>query len=254
MGFLPLGDDNSMRQSTPVVVYGLIGLNLLMWIIQLINGDTFTNGYATIPYEITHGVDLVATQHVLIDGRSVAIPEAPGPSPIYLTLVTAMFMHGSWMHILGNMLYLWIFGDQIEDLLGKVKFIIFYLLCGLAASAAQIAGDPEAVIPNLGASGAIAGVLGAYLVKYPTNGVRVIVGNMLTTLPAFIVLGVWIALQAYLQWNSLHEKAEGGVAYLAHLGGFASGIVLIFLFTGTRRTPVGYDGEYAPRDRDQPWR
>ncbi len=255
MGFLPLGDDNSTRRSTPVVVVVIIALNLAMFALQLAKGEPFTNGYATVPREITQGVDLVGDYPIEAGGRLHHIHEYPGPSPIYLTLLTSMFMHGGWAHILGNMLYMWIFADQIEDLLGKVKFIIFYLLCGFAASAAQIACEPGSIIPNLGASGAIAGVLGAYLVKYPTNGVRVIVVNQVVVLPAFVVLGGWIALQVYEQMNSLAGKAQGGVAYMAHIGGFAAGLVLVFLFVGLRRTSATepetaerYD-PYDPRDR-----
>ena len=239
MGFLPLGDDNSTRHSAPVVVYLLIAANAAMFALQLAQGEPFTNGYATVPYEITHHTDLVGDQVLSVDGKPYHLNHYAGPSPIWLTLLTSMFMHGGWMHILGNMLYLWIFGDQIEDLLGKVKFVVFYLLCGLAASAAQIAADPDSIIPNLGASGAIAGVLGAYLVKYPTNGVRVIVGRALTTLPAWIVLGGWIGLQVLEQFQSLRVQAQGGVAYMAHIGGFAAGVVLVFLFSGLRRTPAG---------------
>jgi membrane associated rhomboid family serine protease len=244
MGFLPLGDDNQERLSTPVLVMGIIALNAAMWAVQLARGEPFTNGYATVPYEIVHGTDLVGDRYLQAGRELVAIHHAPGPVPIYLTLLTSMFMHGSWMHILGNMLYLWIFGDQIEDLLGKVKFAVFYLLCGLAASLAQIAMDPESVIPNLGASGAIAGVLGAYLVKYPTNGVRVIFINQVVVLPAFVVLGVWIGLQVFEQTRSLSGQAQGGVAYMAHIGGFATGVVLVFLFSGLRRTSAsaGADG------------
>jgi membrane associated rhomboid family serine protease len=246
MGFLPIGDDNSMRQSTPVVVYGIIAANIAVYALQLARGEPFTNGYSTVPYEITHGVDLVGVQYVSQQGHEFPIHEYPGPVPIYLTLLTSMFMHGSPMHIIGNMLYLWIFGDQIEDLVGKVKFIIFYLACGFAASAAQIACDPNSIIPNLGASGAIAGVLGAYLVKYPTNGVQVIVLRTLTTLPAFIVLGSWFGLQVYEQVSSRFAHAQGGVAYMAHIGGFLAGVVLVFLFSGLRTTPIGasYDDRY----------
>jgi membrane associated rhomboid family serine protease len=251
MGFLPIGDDNSMRQSMPVVVYGLIAANVAVYLIQMARGEPFTNGYSTVPYEITHGVDLVGTRHLLMGTHDVAIHHYPGPVPIYLTLITSMFMHGSPMHIIGNMLYLWIFGDQIEDLVGKIKFIFFYFACGLAASAAQIACDPDSVIPNLGASGAIAGVLGAYLVKYPTNGVQVIVLRTLTTLPAFIVLGSWFGLQVYEQITSRFAQAQGGVAYMAHIGGFITGVVLVFLLSGLRTTPLGASQSYRddPQDR-----
>jgi membrane associated rhomboid family serine protease len=239
MGFLPIGDDNSMRQSAPVMVYTIIALNVAVYALQVSRGDPFTNGFSTVPFEITHGVDLVGDKTITVGGHSGVIHHYPGPSPIYLTLLTSMFMHGSPMHIIGNMLYLWIFGDQIEDLVGKLRFVLFYLCCGLAASAAQIACDPNSIIPNLGASGAIAGVLGAYLVKYPTNGVQVVVLRSLTTLPAFIVLGAWFGLQVWEQLNSRYGGAQGGVAYMAHIGGFVAGVVLVFLLSGLRTTPLG---------------
>ena len=252
MGFLPIGDDNSMRQSTPVVVYLLIAANVAVYVLQVLLGEPFTNGFSTVPYEITHDVDLVGVQHIRDAGHVLSIYLYPGPVPIYLTLLTSMFMHGSPMHIIGNMLYLGIFGDQIEDLIGKFRFIVFYLCCGLVASLAQIAGDPNSLIPNLGASGAIAGVLGAYLVKYPTNGVQVIVMRTLMTLPAFLVLGSWFALQVFEQISSRFAQAQGGVAYMAHIGGFIAGVVLVFVFSGLRTTPLG-----ATRQDDGPgsgWR
>jgi membrane associated rhomboid family serine protease len=227
----------------PVVVGVLVAANLAVWFAQLMLGDAATGGYAAVPYEITHNVDLTrsapsALQSVVVDGQHHPVPQYPGPTPIHLTLLTSMFMHGSWMHVLGNLLYLWIFGDQIEDLLGHGKFIAFYLLCGLAAGVAQVAMDPDSIIPCVGASGAIAGVLGAYLVKHPTNGVRVLVGVWLVTLPALLVLGGWIALQVAEQMNSLAGQHGGGVAYAAHIGGFIAGMILVFVFSGLRRTPL----------------
>src|SRR4051812_36907899 len=246
MGFLPLGDDNTRRKLTPYVVWGLVAANAVMWLAQLQLGDAFTNGYATVPREITTGVDLVGTQTLIVEhqGQRVAVPihEAAGPHPIQLTLLTSMFMHGGWMHILGNMLYLVIFADQIEDLLGHARFLIFYVLCGLAAGAAQVLYRPDSIIPCLGASGAIAGCLGAYLVKYPTNGVRVIVGRWLTVLPAWVVLGAWIALQLFSQVGTVGNEAGGGVAYLAHIGGFAAGVVLVFVLAIGRKREGEMDG------------
>jgi membrane associated rhomboid family serine protease len=233
---LPIGDDATGREGTPYVVMALIAANALVWLLQLSAGADFTNGWAAVPFEITHGQDLVGTQTIQVGGQSYPIPEAPGPSPIYLTLLSAMFMHGSWMHILGNMLYLWIFGDQIESLLGRGRFLLFYLLCGLAASAAQILVSPDSVVPSLGASGAIAGVLGAYLVKYPRNRVRVLVFRGITTLPAIMVLGLWILLQVVSQVGTAAGEATG-VAYMAHIGGFIAGVVLVFLL-GRRRAPA----------------
>ena len=227
--FMPLGDDNTTRRTRPVVVYGLILVNVLVWLLQLSMGDAFTMGFSTIPYEITNGTDLVGTKRIIVEGQSLALRHYPGPVPIYLTLLTSMFMHGSWMHIIGNMVYLWIFGDQIEDRLGRAKFVVFYLLCGLAAGLAQVLFQPKSMIPGLGASGAIAGVLGAYLVRHPTNRVRVLFINRVVALPALIVLGGWIVLQVVSQVTVV-GKAGGGVAYMAHIGGFVAGMVLIFLF------------------------
>ena len=149
----------------------------------------FINGYSTVPFEITHNEDLVGMQTVRAGGESIPIRLYPGPTPIYLTLLTSMFMHASWMHILGNMLYLWIFGDNIEDRIGHAKFLAFYLVCGVAASAAHIMVGTDSIIPSLGASGAIAGVLGAYLVLFPRRSVRVLMGRQIVNMPAFIVLG-----------------------------------------------------------------
>jgi membrane associated rhomboid family serine protease len=246
MGFFPIGDDNSMRTKTPYVVYGVFAANALMWMLQLSRGEAFTSGYSTVPYEITHGVDLAGMQRVVIEGRVFEIGQYPGPAPIYLTLLTSMFMHGSWMHIIGNMLYLVIFADQIEDLLGHGRFLLFYLLCGLAAGVAQILWQPASIIPCLGASGAIAGCLGAYLVRYPTNGVRVLLFRDVVVLPAFLVLGGWILLQIFSQIGSSAGKASG-VAYLAHIGGFAAGVALVFLLA------IGRSSKQPERERWNPY-
>lgn len=235
---LPLGDDDSLRRTTPIVTYALIAVNAIVWFIQISAGEPFTNGYSTVPYEITHGVDLSGIHSVIAGGQSFPIHLYPGPHPIYLTLVTAMFMHGSWLHILGNMLYLWIFGDNIEDLLGHGRFLVFYLLCGIAASLAQVFFGPNSYVPSLGASGAIAGVLGAYLIKFPHNRVRVLLMRMVTSMPAFLVLGFWIVLQIFSQVASPAGEASG-VAYMAHIGGFATGVVLVILLARRGRQGSG---------------
>jgi len=142
-----------------------------------------------------------------------------------------MFMHASWMHIIGNMLYLWIFGDNIEDRLGHAKFLVFYLICGLAASLTQILFSADSIIPSLGASGAIAGVLGAYLILFPKKNVRVLFARQIVNMPAFMVLGLWIVLQIFSQVG-VSGGQSSGVAYLAHIGGFFTGVILIFLFGG----------------------
>jgi membrane associated rhomboid family serine protease len=232
---LPLRDDDADRRSVPVVTYALIAVNVLVWLLELQAGERFINGYSTVPYEITHHTDLTGTRTVHAGGESFPIHHYPGPHPIYLTLLTSMFMHASWMHIIGNMLYLWIFGDNIEDALGHGKFLAFYLVCGLAASLAMIAFAPNSVVPQLGASGAIAGVLGAYLVRFPRKPVRVLVGRMITTMPAMAVLGLWILLQIVSQVGTRASEATG-VAYMAHIGGFFTGLVLVYLFGIGRRT------------------
>jgi len=259
----PIGDDNQSRVTTPVIVYLIIVINLAVFILlqqggMTPQGEYFTYGYAVVPLEITTGTDL--TELVLVPGAAPVadprtgrmerpvIPEAPGPNPIYLTLLTSMFMHGGWLHLLGNMLYLWIFGDNIEDNFGHSRFLVFYLICGLVAAFAQILADPNSVIPSLGASGAIAGVLGAYLVMFPRNRVRNLVffGFFFTTieLPAVIVLGFWIVIQIVQQYMPSFEfTPSGGVAYMAHIGGFVSGLILCFFFRRkqTRREPLDYE-------------
>jgi membrane associated rhomboid family serine protease len=225
--FIPLGDDNSSRRITPVVVYLLILANALVWFLQLTMGDRFTMGFSAIPYEITHGIDLVGVRRVVAGGEGHALHHYAGPTPIYLTLLTSMFMHGSWMHIIGNMVYLWIFGDQIEDRLGRFKFLLFYLACGLVAGLAQVLYHPDSTIPSLGASGAIAGVLGAYLLRFPRNRVRVLFGWTVLAIPALIVLGGWFVLQLFSQVSVV--KGAGDVAYMAHIGGFIAGVVLMLI-------------------------
>jgi membrane associated rhomboid family serine protease len=227
---LPLSDDNTGRRTTPYVVYTFIAINIAVFIIQFLQGDRFTLGYAAVPYEIMTGRDLV--------GAVGGIPQAPGPAPIWLTLFTAMFMHGGFMHIAGNMLYLWVFGDNIEDNFGHLKFAIFYIVCGLIASFSQILLEPQSVIPTLGASGAIAGVLGAYLVMFPKNRVHSLLplGIIWTTVevPAWVALGLWIVLQFFSQVASITshtaQTRSGGIAYMAHIGGFIGGMILVFLF------------------------
>jgi membrane associated rhomboid family serine protease len=237
----PIGDDNYSRRATPFVVYIIIAINVVVFMFQLWLGDEFLAAYAAIPYEITTGEDLV--RDVVIPGVG-QIPQAPGPTPIYLTILTSMFMHGGFLHIIGNMLYLWIFGDNIEDNFGHLRFLIFYLVCGVIASFSQIFLDPTSVIPTVGASGAIAGVLGSYLIMFPRNRVRSILplGFIWTTveLPALVVLGFWIVLQIisqYTAFTNTRMAQGGGVAYMAHIGGFVAGVILTFIFR-RRQTPV----------------
>jgi membrane associated rhomboid family serine protease len=232
---MPLRDDDTDRHTVPVVTYALIAVNVLVWLLELSGGERFINGYSAVPFEITHNTDLVGVQTIQAGGQSFPLHLYPGPSPIYLTLLTSMFMHASWLHSAGNMLYLWIFGDNIEDRIGSAKFLVFYLICGLVASATQIIFSADSVIPSLGASGAIAGVLGAYLVLFPRRNVKVLMARQIVNMPAFMVLGLWILLQVFSQ-ISVAGAQSSGVAYLAHIGGFGAGVVLIFLFGGRRQT------------------
>jgi len=231
---LPIGQAEERVSATATIVYSLIIVNVLVFLMELAAGDSLISGYSVVPWEITHGEDLVGLVHV----RGVGIiPQAPGPVPIYLTLITAMFMHSGWLHIAGNMLYLWIFGGEIEAAFGHLKFLAFYLVCGMAAFFAQIAIDPNSVIPSLGASGAIAGVLGAYLRMFPLNNIRVLLPlgwlYIPIRLPALVVIGFWIVFQFFDEWISITERnaqtLNGGVAYLAHIAGFLVGLALSFL-------------------------
>src|SRR6478672_9489715 len=207
----PIGDDNSGRQTFPVVTYALIALNVLFFFVELNGGDPFVNQWAFVP------------------SRFLANPSADFP-----TLFTSMFMHAGWVHLGGNMLYLWIFGDNVEDRFGHIKFTIFYVLCGLAATFAQLAFSLGSNVPNLGASGAIAGVLGAYILLFPQGRVKVLQGQQVIQVPALIVIGIWIVLQLFSGIGSVANTAQtGGVAYMAHIGGFVAGIVLTFLFRGS---------------------
>lgn len=231
---LPIGRSAEGKRATATILIVLIALNVLVFLWELLAGDNFIAAYSVTPWEITHGADLVHPVHL----RGVGvIPEAHGPTPIYLTLVTAMFMHSGWLHIGGNMLYLWIFGGEIEEAFGHLKFLLFYLLCGCAAFFAQILPDPDSITPSLGASGAIAGVMGAYLRFYPFNQIHVLLplGWLMLPirLPALIVIGFWIVLQFFDEFVSITEHnaqtRNGGVAYLAHIGGFVVGFLLALL-------------------------
>lgn len=242
--FIPIGDDNSARRSFPIVTWTLVAANAYVWFLELSKGETFIAAYAAIPYEITTGKDLIATRYLPSGGQLVPIPNAPGPTPIQLTLLTSMFMHGSWMHIIGNMVYLLIFGDQIEERLGRFKFLCFYLLAGVAAGLAQVFATPLSHLPCVGASGAIAGVLGAYLILYPRNTVRVLIFRSVVNLPAFFVLGMWGFMQVAGHLGTPGE--QGGVAYMAHIGGFIVGLgTSVFMRVFAKRK--------SPLARRTPW-
>jgi membrane associated rhomboid family serine protease len=221
----PIGDENLPGRGLAWITAGLIAVNVAIFVfLQGASGDNpFTYGWSSVPLEITTGVDLIQAKPILIDGVQYLVPQAPGPDPIYLTLLSSMFMHGSWLHIGGNMLFLWIFGDNVEHRAGPLLFLVVYLAAGLVGSAAQILSDPTSPIPSLGASGAISGVLGAYLILFPRNRVTVFVLRFLVQIPALVAIGMWIVLQVV---SSLADPTgSGGVAYLAHLGGFTTGVL-----------------------------
>jgi membrane associated rhomboid family serine protease len=237
---LPIGDQDEPG-GLAVVNIAIIVINVLVFVLLQIPSDAFTMGFSTIPKEITTGTDLVGPVTVTLpDGTTDTIVEAPGPNPIWLTLLTSMFMHGGWAHLGGNMLFLFIFGDNVERRLGSLLYIAFYLICGVIASAAQIATDPNSVIPSLGASGAISGVLAAYLVYFPQNRVRVLVGfRYVTEVPALVMIGLWALLQFISGIGAIAVTEQtGGVAYWAHIGGFIAGLVLAFLLRALGRGPT----------------
>ena len=206
----PFGDNNSSRRTLPVVTYALIALNVLVFGIELNQGAPFIRKWAVVPRQ-------------LLTNPSAEIP----------TIFTSMFMHAGWMHLLGNMLFLWIFGDNVEDRLGGAKFLIFYLVCGIVATLAQVAVSAESSIPNLGASGAISGVLAGYLVLFPKGQIKVLMRGGVVALPALVVIGLWIVLQLISGIGSFtHSAQTGGIAYMAHIGGFVAGLALAFLLSG----------------------
>ena len=240
----PLYDDNSDRLTTPFVNYAIIALNVLVFVFlqQLGSNDQFTYSFSTVPLEILRGQDIVTPARILehpITGQRVVVPGlGETPISVYLTLITSMFMHGGIAHIAGNMLFLWIFGDNIEDRLGHIKYAIFYLVCGVIASLAHVfttslfATDQSSLlVPSLGASGAISGVLGAYILLHPKRRVTVILFRFLTEVPAYVAIGIWFAFQLISGLGMFGGGSQqGGVAYAAHVGGFLAGLILIKFF------------------------
>ena len=233
---IPIGDEDTGGQpGIPWVNVAIIALNVIVFLYQLVDPN-FTNGYSTVPAEITQGIDIVGVrQLVLPDGTTATIDEGPGPSPIWLTLLTSMFMHGGWLHIGGNMLFLFIFGDNIEKAYGHIKYLIFYLVCGIVAGLAHVLSQPDSIIPSLGASGAISGVMAAYLVLFPTNRVRVLLTLGVIWLrpiavPAVVMIGIWALLQFVNGIGSIAVTDQtSGVAYWAHIGGFIAGALITLL-------------------------
>jgi len=233
----PIGDDNSEITTTPYVNYLFIGINILVFVLlqQIGSNDSFSYAFSLVPREVTTGVDLQGVIPVTNAAGQVLgeIQHFQTPLPVYFNFLSSMFMHGDIMHIFGNMLFLWIFGDNLENLLGHVRFAAFYIVCGFAAALAQVVMEPGSAIPMLGASGAISGVLGGYLILFPQRQVRALIFNFLTTVPAFVALGLWIGYQILSGY--LAPAGQGGVAYAAHIGGFIAGVVLIKLFAIGRR-------------------
>ena len=219
---LPIGDDNSQRRLFPIVTWLLVVLNLFVFFLELSGGDEFIMMWSFIPARFMQD-----------------------PAGNFITLFTSMFMHAGWLHLGGNMLYLIIFGDNVEDRFGHFKFLLFYIICGIFAMLAQLVVAPSVTIPNLGASGAIAGVLGAYLVLFPKRRVRVLLGWWIVHLPTLIVIGGWILLQLLSGFSTSGTVAgaNGGVAYMAHIGGFFGGMILSFFFRNrVRPLPPNYLG------------
>ncbi|RYY70593.1 MAG: rhomboid family intramembrane serine protease [Chitinophagaceae bacterium] len=229
---IPIGDNNKDRIRTPYVNIALIIINIFVYIYYqgFGNDHGFTFSYATIPAEILTGQDVVYE-----GGFGVT------PIPVHLTILTAMFMHGGIMHLAGNMLYLWVFGDNLENVMGHFKYLCFYLLTGILATLCHVFSSQffgaDIYIPSLGASGAISGILGGYLLMFPRNEVRVLFFLIVIRIPAFITLGAWIGMQLWEGWGSIGRQG-GGVAYAAHIGGFIAGLLLVKIFASKRKVVV----------------
>ncbi|MBX3241376.1 MAG: rhomboid family intramembrane serine protease [Chitinophagaceae bacterium] len=243
---LPVGDDNSDRVITPYINYILIALNIFVFLFFQWGGFNvgFTHAFSTVPAEILTGRDIVTAGEIIRDqatGYTYQIPGLqPTPIPVYFTLITSMFMHGGWAHLAGNMLYLWIFGDNIENRLGHFRYLVFYLLCGVLASLSHVFATviqaQNSLIPSLGASGAISGVLGAYLLLFPGRKVHAVFLIFIISIPAVLALGLWIVFQVVSGLGMLGDEESGGVAYAAHIGGFIAGFILIKMFDPVKQT------------------
>lgn len=215
-GLVPLSDASRRPVRTPVVTIFIILLNTFVFVLELMNGETFVTQWSAIPAQITSG------HH-------------------WITILTAMFMHGSWSHIIGNMIFLWAFAPAIEDAMGKGRYLVFYLLGGTVAMLAQVVADPHSTVPNLGASGAIAAVMGAFIVTYPRDRIKVVlfifIFVRITFIPAALLIGVWFLIQL-VHAGAVAQVQTGGVAYLAHVGGFVFGAMTARLFENSRRVAL----------------
>jgi len=218
---IPLSDENRTRR-TPVVSYTLLGAIVLAFLWQLQAGNAAVYAFGLIPARLVHGA---------------LLPPQLEWAPAWATVFTSMFLHGGWMHLGGNLLYLWIFGDNVEDALGRGRFVAFYLICGVGAALVQTVSETTSMIPMIGASGAISGVLGAYLRLFPHARVRVLVPLFIVfytiRVPAWVVLGLWFLFQ--LASSAMIQPGQGGVAFFAHIGGFLSGLILVGLLMPRRK-------------------
>jgi rhomboid family protein len=225
---LPIGDDDGSAQGARIVTIALIVLNVLAFFLELGQGSegalqSFITAWGVVPREYSVGHDIPPTI----------------PLPYWSTLITSMFLHGGWMHLGGNMLYLWIFGDNLERVMGAAKYAAFYIICGIAAGLAHILFAGGSAVPSVGASGAISGVLGGYLLLFPHNRVKVLTRGGVAAVPAIVVLGLWIVIQLVSQLGSIAETSQGGgVAYMAHIGGFVAGMALVKLFATRQLAPA----------------
>jgi len=242
---MPVGDDNSDRRLKPFVNYLLIAVNIFVFIFfqGLGTNEKFTYAFSTVPEEIVTGKDIVTEDQIYEDPvtteRFKVSGLQPTPLSVYITLITSMFMHGGFAHIFGNMLFLMIFGDNIENRVGHFRYLIFYLVCGIIASLAHVfvsvSMGSSTLIPSLGASGAISGVLGGYLLLFPKRRVRVVMFYQIMEVPAIVAIGIWFAFQLISGIGVLGDSQGGGVAYGAHIGGFIAGLFLIKFFAIGRR-------------------
>lgn len=238
---LPIGDEHSGISRPAVITILLILLNIAVFVLFQGFGtnENFTYAFATVPHEILTGKDVADAVSISdpVSGDPIGkINLQPTPIPLILTLITSMFMHGGLAHLFGNMLFLWIFGDNLEHAMGSRKYLLFYLICGVAAALAQVfmtgVTNGNQYIPMVGASGAISGVLGGYIMLFPHRQITVLLGYFVTRVPAFVALGMWFAFQFISGIGILGNDSQvGGVAYAAHIGGFIAGLILVRLFS-----------------------
>lgn len=259
---IPIKDYPGPRRRLPWVTWGLILANIAVFLYQVSLGDkasAFMFAYGVVPTALTHGIPQTS-----LSGVSLHLPFST-PEPVYLTLLTSMFLHAGWLHIGGNMLFLFIFGDNVEDRMGPFPYLIFYLFCGVVAGLTQVFVAPDSSVPSLGASGAIAGVLASYMVLFPWAGVRTVlfffIFFTIVTLPAILLIGLWFVLQFFNGVASLGavQQSMGGVAYFAHVGGFLAGLIITFALRPLLRPPADWSYPYMPphsnsTNRPQWWR